>query len=106
MEKNKLKTRLTVHDSKVLILPDESETATKGGVIIPDTAQEAPRIGTVVAVGEGYLLASGEIKPLNFKEGDRIIYPLHQLHKIEFEDVEYVLANDARDIFCKINNEE
>jgi chaperonin GroES len=48
--------------------------STKGGILLPDTAQEKPKEGEVIAVGPGKTNDKGEIEPLNVKKGDRVIF--------------------------------
>ena len=62
-----------LHD-RVLVRRVEQQETTAGGIIIPDTAQEKPMEGEVVAVGTGHVNDNGDVRPLDVKEGDRIIF--------------------------------
>ncbi|MEM6811570.1 MAG: co-chaperone GroES [Pseudomonadota bacterium] len=62
-----------LHD-RVLLRRIEQEAKTAGGIIIPDTAQEKPMEGEVVAVGTGHVNDNGDVRPLDVKEGDRVIF--------------------------------
>jgi chaperonin GroES len=62
-----------LHD-RVIVRRLEEEEKTKGGIIIPDTAKEKPLEGKVIAVGKGKTLENGEVRPLDVKEGDRILF--------------------------------
>ena len=62
-----------LHD-RVLIRRVEQEAKTTGGIIIPDTAQEKPMEGEIVAVGPGARNESGKVVPLGVKAGDRILF--------------------------------
>jgi chaperonin GroES len=62
-----------LHD-RVVVKRIEGEQKTKGGIIIPDTAQEKPMQGEVIAVGPGARNADGEIVALDVKAGDRILF--------------------------------
>ena len=62
-----------LHD-RVLVRRVEAEEKTAGGIIIPDTAQEKPQEGQVLAVGAGARDESGKLVPLDVKEGDRILF--------------------------------
>ena len=62
-----------LHD-RLLLKPITAETKTKAGIIIPDTAQEKPMQGEVVAVGKGKRLEDGRLQPLGVKVGDKVIY--------------------------------
>jgi chaperonin GroES len=59
---------------RVVIKRVEEETKTPGGIIIPDNHKEKPAQGEVVAVGKGYRLANGEVKALDVKKGDRVLF--------------------------------
>lgn len=62
-----------LHD-RILIKRVESETTSKGGIIIPDAAKEKPLEGEVVAVGTGRVLDDGTVRPLQVKAGDRVLF--------------------------------
>ena len=62
-----------LHD-RVVVRRLEAEEKTAGGIIIPDTAQEKPQQGEVVAVGPGARDESGRIQPLDVKKGDRVLF--------------------------------
>ncbi len=62
-----------LHD-RVLLRLIEQEAKTAGGIIIPDTAQEKPMEGEVVAVGTGNVNDNGDVRPLDVKSGDRVIF--------------------------------
>ena len=62
-----------LHD-RVLVRRIEAEEKTRGGIIIPDTAKEKPQEGEVVAVGAGTINEKGEVRPLDVKAGDRILF--------------------------------
>jgi chaperonin GroES len=59
---------------RVLIRRVEPEAKTAGGILIPDTAQEKPMEGEVVAVGPGARDADGKVHPLDVKAGDRVLF--------------------------------
>ena len=62
-----------LHD-RVLVRRVTAEEKTAGGIIIPDTAKEKPQEGEVVAVGAGTLNEKGEVRPLDVKAGDKILF--------------------------------
>ena len=62
-----------LHD-RVLLRRIEQESKTAGGIIIPDTAKEKPMEGEVVAVGTGHVNDNGDVRPLDVKSGDRVIF--------------------------------
>jgi chaperonin GroES len=59
---------------RVLVRRVESEAKTAGGIFIPDTAQEKPMEGEVVAVGPGARDKEGKLHPLDVKTGDRVLF--------------------------------
>src|SRR3954454_10107270 len=62
-----------LHD-RVLVRRVAAEEKTTGGIIIPDTAKEKPQEGEVIAVGSGTLNDKGELRALDVKAGDRILF--------------------------------
>lgn len=62
-----------LHD-RVLVRRVEEDSKTPGGIIIPDTAQEKPSEGEVVAVGAGAKSEDGKVTPVDVKKGDRILF--------------------------------
>ena len=62
-----------LHD-RVLVKRVDSDEKSPGGIIIPDTAQEKPSEGKIIAVGPGQRDERGEICPLDVKKGDRILF--------------------------------
>jgi len=61
-------------NDRVLVRRVESDVKTAGGIIIPDTAQEKPQEGTIVAVGSGHKSEDGKITPLDVKAGDMVLF--------------------------------
>ena len=62
-----------LHD-RVIVKRLEEEKTSAGGIIIPDTAAEKPVQGKIVAVGNGKILENGEVRPLDVKVGDKILF--------------------------------
>ena len=62
-----------LHD-RVLVRRVEAEEKTRGGIIIPDSAKEKPQEGEIVSVGSGTLNDKGELRALDVKAGDRILF--------------------------------
>ena len=62
-----------LHD-RVVVERLDSDEKTAGGIIIPDSAQEKPMQGKILAVGGGARDDSGKIQPLDVKEGDKILF--------------------------------
>lgn len=62
-----------LHD-RVLMRRLEQDEKTAGGIIIPDSAQEKPMEGEIVAVGSGHINDNGDVRPLDVKSGDRVLF--------------------------------
>lgn len=87
-------------EDRILVRPEEGEETTASGIVIPDTAREKPQEGTVLAVGPGKRSdTSGEIIPVDVKEGDRVIYSKYGGTDVKLEG-EDVLILSARDVLA------
>lgn len=62
-----------LHD-RVIVKRVEEDTMSPGGIVIPDSATEKPIEGEVIAVGNGKLLDNGELRPLDLKKGDKVLF--------------------------------
>jgi chaperonin GroES len=62
-----------LHD-RVVVKRLEEDTKTKGGIIIPDTAQEKPMQGTIIAVGPGGRDEAGKLIPIDLKKNDKVLF--------------------------------
>jgi chaperonin GroES len=91
---------LKVLGDRVLIKVDEPET-TEGGIHLPESAQEKPQRGTVVAVGEGQRLEDGTMAPPDVAEGDRVVFAKYGGTEITEEGEEYILM-DSDQIYAKL----
>jgi chaperonin GroES len=86
-----------LHD-RLLLKPVTAETKTKSGIIIPDTAQEKPMQGQVVAVGKGKRLEDGRLLPLDVKVGDKVIYGKWSGTEVKLDGVDHVILKEE-DLF-------
>lgn len=78
----------------VLIKPVPEEEKTKGGIFMPETADKAsPEQGTVIAVGPGKHLSSGENSPMEVKEGDHVLFSKYGPTEIKIEDEKYLIVS-------------
>jgi chaperonin GroES len=82
-----------LHD-RVIIKRIEEEETTKGGIIIPDSAKEKPSEGKVVAVGKGKALDNGEIKALDVKKGDKVLFGKYAGTEIKIEGEERLIMRE------------
>ncbi|MDD3553421.1 MAG: co-chaperone GroES [Deltaproteobacteria bacterium] len=81
-------------NDRILVKRLEEKEVTKGGIIIPDTAKEKPIEGKVVAVGKGKMLENGSVKPLDVKEGDRILFGKYSGTEIKIEGEEFLMMRE------------
>ncbi|QDU08010.1 co-chaperone GroES [Gimesia aquarii] len=88
-------------DDRIVIEPNVAEETTAGGIVLPDTAQEKPQSGTVVAVGPGRLLESGERCPVAVGVGDEVLYGKYGGTDIEVSGKEVKILRES-DILAKI----
>lgn len=89
-------------DDRVVVQPEEAEATTAGGIVLPDSAQEKPQRGTVVAVGPGRLLDSGNRGTLSVAIGDVVIYGKYGGSDIEVDGKEVKILRES-DILAKVN---
>lgn len=79
---------------RVLVKALEKGEEKIGGIIIPDTAKEKPQEGTVEAVGPGKVTDKGEIRPMNVKKGNKILYGKYSGTEIKIDNVEYLIMHE------------
>lgn len=90
-------------DDRVVVESLEAEEMTAGGIVLPDTAQEKPQRGTVVAIGPGRLLDSGTRGDLSVGIGDEVIYGKYGGSDVEIGGDEYKILRES-DILAKVVN--
>ncbi|HUV03572.1 MAG TPA: co-chaperone GroES [Armatimonadota bacterium] len=78
-------------DDRIVIKPTAAEEVTKGGIVLPDAAQERPQEGEVIAVGTGKVLETGAKVPMEVKVGDKIIYSKYGGTEVKIGGEEYVI---------------
>ena len=83
-----------LHD-RVLVRRIEQDEKTSGGIIIPDTAQEKPTEGEVMAVGSGVRDENGELQPLDVKAGDRILFGKWSGTEVELDGDELLIMKES-----------
>ena len=83
-----------LHD-RVLLKRVDQEERTSGGIIIPDTAQEKPMEGEVVATGPGARGEDGKLHPLDVKKGDRVLFGKWSGTEVKVDGVEYVIMKES-----------
>lgn len=83
-----------LHD-RVLVRRAEAETKTAGGIIIPGTAEEKPSEGIVVAVGKGYINDNGEIRALDVKAGDKVVFSKWAGTEVKIDGEELMVMKES-----------
>ena len=82
-----------LYDRIVVKRIDEQET-TRNGIVIPDSAQEKPQEGEVMAIGKGKRLEDGTVAALDVKAGDRILFGKYSGNEIKLEGIEYIIMRE------------
>ena len=83
-----------LHD-RVLVRRVEQEMKSSGGVIIPETAQEKPMEGEIVAAGQGSKNEDGKITPLDVKKGDRVLFGKWSGTEVKIDDEELLIMKES-----------
>jgi chaperonin GroES len=87
-------TKFTPLHDRILIRRIEEGESTRGGIIIPDTAKDKPQEGEVVSVGKGKINEEGKVRPLDVKEGDRILFGKYAGTEIKLDGEEFVIMRE------------
>ena len=88
-------------DDRIVVAPVEAEEVTAGGIVLPDTAKEKPQRGTVLAIGPGKLLDSGERGDLSVVVGDEVIFGKYAGSDIEIDGREVKILRES-DVLAKV----
>ena len=80
---------------KIVILPQEEEEQQYGNIIIPDTGQEKPQMGTVLAVGPGRISTNGTLIPNRIEIGQTIIVPIFGAQVVVVENETYIVVGES-----------
>jgi chaperonin GroES len=79
---------------RLLVKRVSAEEKSKGGIIIPDAAKEKPIEGIVIEVGSGKLLDNGELRPLELKSGQKILFGKYSGTEIKIEGEEHIILRE------------
>ncbi|MEL0028520.1 MAG: co-chaperone GroES [Perlucidibaca sp.] len=83
-----------LHD-RVVIRRVEEETKTAGGILLPGSATEKPSQGEVVAVGNGIIKDNGEVRPLDVKVGDKILFGQYAGSTVKVDGEELLIMKES-----------
>ncbi len=86
--------KLTPLHDRILVKRIEEAETTRGGIIIPDSAKDKPQEGEVIAVGKGKSNEEGKIRPLDVKEGDRILFGKYSGTEIKIDGEEFIIMRE------------
>lgn len=82
-----------LHD-RVLVRRLEDETTTPGGIVIPDSAKEKPAQGEIIAAGNGKILDSGDVRALDVKVGDKVLFGKYAGTEVKVEGEELLVMRE------------
>ncbi len=82
-----------LHD-RVLVRRLEEEKTSPGGIVIPDSATEKPIQGEVIAVGNGKILDNGEVRALDIKKGEKILFGKYAGTEVKLDGEEYLVLRE------------
>ena len=83
-----------LHD-RVVVRRVEEETKTAGGIVLPDSAAEKPSQGEVLAVGPGKVLDSGDVRALDVKVGDKVLFGQYAGSTVKVDSEELLILSEA-----------
>jgi len=82
-----------LHD-RVIVRRMEEETTTAGGIVIPDSAAEKPSEGEIVAAGNGKVSDNGDVRPLDVKVGDKILFGKYSGTEVKVEGEDLIVMRE------------
>jgi chaperonin GroES len=81
-------------NDRVLVIREDEEQKSAGGIVIPDTAKEKPQRGKIVSVGPGKFGEDGKRTPMEVKAGDRILFSKYAGMEIKIDGVEHIFMRE------------
>ncbi len=82
-----------LHD-RVIVRRLDEDTVSAGGIIIPDSAKEKPLEGEVIAAGKGKIMENGDVRPLDVKAGDKIIFSKYAGTEIKLDGEDFLIMTE------------
>lgn len=86
-------TKIKPLGNRVLVQRSKAQT-TKGGILLPDSAQEKPREGIIMAAGPGKINDKGELEPLTVKVGDRVLFGAYAGTEVKQQDEDFLIMSE------------
>jgi chaperonin GroES len=87
-------TKFTPLHDRILVRRVEEADTTRGGIIIPDSAKDKPQEGEVVSVGKGKISEEGKVRPLDVKDGDRILFGKYSGTEIKIDGEDFIIMRE------------
>ncbi len=82
-----------LHD-RVVVRRMEEERTSAGGIVLPDSATEKPVQGEVIAVGKGKILSNGDVRPVDAKVGDKVLFGKYSGTEVKIGDEELLIMRE------------
>ena len=80
---------------RIVVRPEAKEEVTRSGIVLPDTAKEKPQEGTIVAIGPGRVLDSGQRLAMEVKEGDKVLYAKYAGSEVKVDGEELLILRES-----------
>ena len=87
-------TKFTPLHDRILVRRVEEADTTRGGIIIPDSAKDKPQEGEVISVGKGKISEEGKVRPLDVKDGDRILFGKYSGTEIKIDGEDFIIMRE------------
>jgi len=87
-------TKFTPLHDRILVRRVEEAETTRGGIIIPDSAKDKPQEGEVISAGKGKINEDGKVRPLDVKEGDRILFGKYSGTEIKLDGEDFIIMRE------------
>src|SRR6202035_4974502 len=87
-------TKFTPLHDRILVRRVEEAATTRGGIIIPDSAKDKPQEGEVISIGKGKISEEGKVRPLDVKEGDRILFGKYSGTEIKLDGEDFIIMRE------------
>ena len=87
-------TKFTPLHDRILVRRVEEADTTRGGIIIPDTAKDKPQEGEVISTGKGKINEEGKVRPLDVKDGDRILFGKYSGTEIKIDGEDFIIMRE------------
>ena len=87
-------TKFTPLHDRILVRRVEEADTTRGGIIIPDSAKDKPQEGEVISAGKGKINEDGKVRPLDVKEGDRILFGKYSGTEIKIDGEDFIIMRE------------